>query len=361
VANDLERTGSTAALTPPAGVAAAADLVERYVYEAGRHLPQATRVDVAEELHSSISDALDARASAAGRAWNEADAMDVLRGLGPPQDVASRYAPPRSLVGPAWYSIFVSALTTVLTVVFFSHAIGLVARIARHGWSAAEAAAAAGRFAWVAFIAAGLVVLVFAVLERVAEPRRREAADWDPRTLPDVPRDTTDAPVAAEAAGDRIWWAIVGLVLVNVFPSAIGIFTGHQYRYTIVPLRDVGVPLPVALLDLYFIGALLLNLVLVRQGQWSRRLRWLEWAVGVAGLACLAVMSGWIQPTRVDGAWVLARGWPQGNVDDVLASMAVLRTIAIGVLRIVTLWQAWRCLHRLWLLVTKGERRDVSA
>ena len=55
------------------------DLVERYVHQVGRHVPQKERAEIQAELRSQILDQLDDRYEGAPTADNVAD---VLRELG---------------------------------------------------------------------------------------------------------------------------------------------------------------------------------------------------------------------------------------------------------------------------------------
>jgi hypothetical protein len=48
------------------------DLIDRYVVEVARHLPAKNAEDVARELHSLLSDALEARAAHTGQPKDEA-------------------------------------------------------------------------------------------------------------------------------------------------------------------------------------------------------------------------------------------------------------------------------------------------
>ena len=84
------------------------DLIDRYVVEVARHLPAKSAKDVAEELRSLLSDALEARAARTGRPKDELLAVELLREFGEPEDVAARYAEPKHLIGPDWYPVFES-------------------------------------------------------------------------------------------------------------------------------------------------------------------------------------------------------------------------------------------------------------
>ncbi len=66
-------------------------LIESYVDDVVRRLPRRLRADAGFELRSLLADELAGRAAGAGRAADEAMAMELLRGFGRPKDVAERY------------------------------------------------------------------------------------------------------------------------------------------------------------------------------------------------------------------------------------------------------------------------------
>ncbi len=69
------------------------DLIDSYVRDVIRHLPRRQRADVGFELRSMLIDELAERAGNAGRPADEAMAIELLRGFGPPREVADRYRP----------------------------------------------------------------------------------------------------------------------------------------------------------------------------------------------------------------------------------------------------------------------------
>ncbi len=56
-------------------------LIDRYVYEVGRHLPRNNRSDIQAELRSSLIDALEDRA---GHEPTEDEIVELLKEFGPP-------------------------------------------------------------------------------------------------------------------------------------------------------------------------------------------------------------------------------------------------------------------------------------
>jgi hypothetical protein len=77
------------------------DLLESYVREVAGQLPVRMRSDVSLELASLLREDLQAKAGAAGRAPDEALAIEVLKAFGRPREVAARYRPRPALIDPS--------------------------------------------------------------------------------------------------------------------------------------------------------------------------------------------------------------------------------------------------------------------
>jgi hypothetical protein len=76
-------------------------IIEIYVEEVVSHVPRRQRKDIAAELRTLISDGLNAKVAAAGRACDEAMTVDFLRSFGRPIEVAARYHEPPTIIDPA--------------------------------------------------------------------------------------------------------------------------------------------------------------------------------------------------------------------------------------------------------------------
>jgi len=89
-------------------------LIDRYVAEVGRHLPEKDRADIEAEIRSMLEDMLEERKQA-GRSVDEKMIAEVLEELGDPRLLASQYAPSkRYLIGPGWYDVYIKTLQRVL-------------------------------------------------------------------------------------------------------------------------------------------------------------------------------------------------------------------------------------------------------
>ncbi|XMB72323.1 hypothetical protein RJI07_00100 [Mycoplasmatota bacterium WC30] len=85
-------------------------LIERYVYDVVRRLPEKSRTEVAKELRANISDMLSDTPTK-----NEIE--NVLESLGHPRKLANNYREKqRYLIGPEWMDDYLMALKIVLVV-----------------------------------------------------------------------------------------------------------------------------------------------------------------------------------------------------------------------------------------------------
>jgi hypothetical protein len=168
------------------------NLIDRYVAEVGRHLPEKDRADIEAEIRSMIEDTLEERGHQASSGDDKA-IVETLEGLGDPKLLASKYAPPRRyLIGPDWYEVYVKTLQRVLftalpivAVVFFM--LTLTRDPLDFIGAAGEAFGAAFN---VGLQILFWVTLVFVFLERseeVPEKAVRESRAWTVAQLPARP------------------------------------------------------------------------------------------------------------------------------------------------------------------------------
>jgi hypothetical protein len=89
-------------------------LLNRYIAEVGRHLPEKDRSDIEAEIRSMIEDMLEERGHAAASTDDQV-VIETLEQLGDPKLLAYKYAPPkRYLIGPEWYEGYIKILQRIL-------------------------------------------------------------------------------------------------------------------------------------------------------------------------------------------------------------------------------------------------------
>lgn len=96
------------------------DLIELYIQEVVRRLPEKDRHDVALELQSKIEDKLP-------DGYTEQDVKVILVNLGDPVTLASGYRDrPMHLIGPRYYDVYITLLKMILPVAIVISLIALI-------------------------------------------------------------------------------------------------------------------------------------------------------------------------------------------------------------------------------------------
>jgi len=206
------------------------ELIDRYLQAVGFWLPREKRGDIIAELSEEIRSQAEVREREAGRKLDDPELAAILRRLGPPMTIASRYLPQRSLIGPVVFPAYV----LVLKIVFVCCAapqvlllLGLWPFGAGHpGEPWLTALGRAGSATWLSLLSAGgLVTLIFAVIEGVAA-RTKPASDWDPLKLPPVrdslaiPRSSSIFDLAFSVLIVALWARYLGFQTVFDVPGA---------------------------------------------------------------------------------------------------------------------------------------------
>lgn len=169
-------------------------LINRYIAEVGRHLPEKDRSDIEAEIRSMIEDVLEERGHTPASA-DESEIAETLEQLGDPKLLAYKYAPPkRYLIGPEWYEGYLKILQRILfTAVPVVAVVRFVLTLAR---DPLDIASALGEVAYSVFNVGTQILfwvtLVFALLERSDEkpddlPKSSSRA-WTIAQLPKMPR-----------------------------------------------------------------------------------------------------------------------------------------------------------------------------
>jgi hypothetical protein len=164
------------------------NLIDRYIAEVGRHLPEKDRADIEAEIRSMIEDMLEERGH------GDKAVVETLEQLGDPKLLAAQYAPPRRyLVGPEWYEVYVKVLQRVLfTALPVYLAVMLVLALSRNPLDFGNAVGNAVRGAFdVGMQILFWVTLVFVFVERSGEKpeelRKPGSQSWTVAQLPELP------------------------------------------------------------------------------------------------------------------------------------------------------------------------------
>jgi len=266
------------------------DFIERYVAAVGRQLPRRMRTDVEGELRSSLYDMLEDRGRALDRPPDEELALEILREMDPPGKMAAHYTGTSYLIGPRLYPPFLQVSWILVVIVSVMYIIGLVMSLSEIGSSDVLTLIGEMLRSLIPSIlgAVGLLVVIFALLDRVVQKAdKAEEKGWDPNKLPVV-----RAPNMVRTTGAvvQIVFAVAFMVLINFYPQFVGITyyseDGWQHISALTPAFSSYL-LPLNLL----VGLdILLNLVLLRQGEWSWMTRWAKVGLSLFGIAILVAM-----------------------------------------------------------------------
>lgn len=168
------------------------ELIDRYLQAVRFWLPKSRQQqDLIAELGEDLQSQVDAKEEELGRTLTRAEVSEILKRCGSPMVVASRLGPQRYLIGPALFPVYSFVLKMVLAwilVPVFIFILGPVNFANSGDWGSAVGATLAAL--WPAlFIAAGIITVVFAVIERTALLSGKSGHDailcnFDPEKLP---------------------------------------------------------------------------------------------------------------------------------------------------------------------------------
>lgn len=193
------------------------DLIPRYLQAVRFWLPKKQQDDIIAELSQDLNAQIEERESGLGRKLNEPEVEELLRQRGSPLQVANKYLPQQSLIGPLLFPIYVFVLKVVTACMLIPAAVGVIAGVitgplthaVRGGWQPPFAHIGAQLWsAW--FSAMAVVTVVFAVLERT-QAKQEILEKWNPRKLPPlrpkhlIPRTNSAIEVAVNLCV-LAWW-----------------------------------------------------------------------------------------------------------------------------------------------------------
>jgi hypothetical protein len=265
------------------------DLIERYVYQVTKRLPQAQRADIEAELRSLIEDMLLARGGTA-----QADVIAVLKELGRPAELAAKYSgSKRHLIGPEYYDVYMLVLKIVLCCAGFGMALALVIGYATTPPATIPAAfgnffgsvfsALIESFAWVTFI--------FALIERFAKGSPAKALPWEPAELPPIPTQKNSIKRGEPIAG--IVFAVLFLVLLNAAPdifSAYVMVDGVMHAAPVFNLTEFYLLLP--LIDVMICLGILKELLRLITGRYTIGLSLSLVVINIASMIMFIMLFG---------------------------------------------------------------------
>lgn len=256
------------------------DLIDRYLHAVKGHLPLKQQDDVIAELAEDLRSRIDDREAELGRPLNEDEVVTILRQLGHPAHLAARYGSWQQLIGPALFPMYVHVLKFAMGLAVMVNVV-LAAVLLATGHPPGQALKGIVNFPFMtAILVFGWVTLVFALIDAKAGPRVLAEAraehfaffsNWDPRTLPAVPRYPTTVPrwqLVLELVGAVLllaWWLAV--------PSNPFLLFGPGAAFLALGPGLLAAYVPVATLAAVTVAARAIAL-------------WRPWLHDMAGLVC---------------------------------------------------------------------------
>lgn len=142
------------------------EILDRYLQAVKRHLPWLRQDDIIAELRANLEAQLEDKQAELGRYLTDAEIEAWLKQFGSPLQVAARYQSQQYLIGPAVFPIYWFALRLALGWCAVIYAIAKTVDIVANGLGGEAFLVAVLQLPWVLFMAAAVVTLVFAVIER---------------------------------------------------------------------------------------------------------------------------------------------------------------------------------------------------
>lgn len=218
-------------------------LIEVYIQEVTRRLPEKKRRDIALELRSTIEEMLPDD-------YSELDVEEVLGELGNPATVASGYrAQPMHLIGPRYYDLYISLLKVVFPI---AAGIALISLIIDSfmGFSQDEAVIPKVitlivegilRVLEVGFQVFFWVTIVFAVLERTDKgkdqsPLSASLQKWTPNDLRSIPYIHKKKEITRFNVFSGLMWTAIWTTVYFYANQFVGVYEGGDRIELVIPV-----------------------------------------------------------------------------------------------------------------------------
>ena len=307
------------------------NLIDNYVSEIGKRLPRNSRVDIEAEISSALQDILDERSKTSGKPVDDELTFEVLKEYGSPEKVAASYMPERSLIGPLLYPVFLKVVRIAFPAIAILAGFGALINASLN---VASVENIAGVFvsvfvgvATTSISVLGSLVLIFALIEWVMRNEglhfkdkvRPTQAAWDPHSLTRVfpPNQVRLADTIIEIVG-----CFAAIIIFNFYLHLIGfgILPGGGWYVgagigTISPLFSEAFLRYIPYLSAVWVLTIVLDAILLRQGTWTTRTRFLSIALKVLGILITASLLFRQSLIGLTPAGLAAVGFP-ASLDD---------------------------------------------
>ncbi|PGC84786.1 HAAS signaling domain-containing protein [Bacillus toyonensis] len=256
-------------------------LIDMYVQEVAKRLPEKNREDITLELRSTIEDMLPDD-------YNEDDVKSVLEKLGSPVSLANGYLDrPMHLIGPRYFDVYTTLLKMIIPI---AAVIALIAMVAENfiGYTGNQAVLdvilkligkGIGEIVEVGLHVFFWLTLVFAVLERTDKekdphPLTTSLKKWTPDDLKNISYIPKKKAISKFGVFGGLMWTAIWATLYFYANHLVGVYNGTENGLKfIAPTFNQDVLLqywPIILVVIVFEVAI--SLYKLVQGQWTKRL-----------------------------------------------------------------------------------------
>src|SRR5271167_216782 len=102
------------------------ELVDRYLQALKLALPKRNQDDIIQELNDSLLSQVEEKEAALGRPLNEDEVVELLKKMGSPAKLASRYREQQGLIAPTVMPIYWKVLKAALGLAFLVNVIAAI-------------------------------------------------------------------------------------------------------------------------------------------------------------------------------------------------------------------------------------------
>ncbi|WP_436644692.1 HAAS signaling domain-containing protein [Bacillus cereus] len=210
-------------------------LIDMYVHEVAKRLPEQNREDITLELRSTIEDMLPDD-------YNEEDVKSILEKLGSPVSLANGYLDrPMHLIGPRYFDVYTTLLKMIIPI---AAVIGLISMVAENfiGYNGDQAVLnvilqligkGIGEIFEVGLHVFFWLTLVFAILERTDKekdphPLTTSLKKWTPDDLKNVSYIPKKKAISKFEIFGGLMWTAIWATLYFYANHLVGVYHGIE-------------------------------------------------------------------------------------------------------------------------------------
>jgi hypothetical protein len=269
-------------------------LIDRYIAEVGRHLPQKSRTDLENEIRSTLEDMLEDRSAETDKPVDEEMTVQILKEFGHPLKVAASYMPQRYLIGPQLFPYFIMVMKWALLVAFGIGLIRLSIGVIQAGVvvdaivrSIVDGFLNMGN---IAITILGNVVLIFGIMQWFMPNLKDIPFEWDPRSLPIINETAKTDTINVWDVTSTILFTSVAMLIFNFYPQILGMNFMMDGKWVFIPLLSENFFHYLPWFNILWALEVVYSIILLRQGRWQPVTRWFSIVVDALHIGMLFVL-----------------------------------------------------------------------